>query len=817
MSPRHLLGYAARSLFRGGRRSLLAVACIAFGVLSLTAMLLLSAVVHDAMVVDGRSLLAGDLSLSRGGAPLGAADLVELERLRDAGVIDAFSPALPLGPSMVRTARSGRVHFLSRALGVDAATFPLVGEVRMLRPEGATLADALAQDDAVVVTRDVARSLGLEPGDELILGGTAGSPPVRLRVGAIARSLPDRRGDTMLLTIDAARAVTGFEARSAAVLTSRTPDAFEGWAVNTPEQAELDQGSAPRVFDFALKGAGLLGLLVGGIGVANTLQVILARRTSEIAVLKTLGYGRRTLFALFAVETGLLGIVGSVAGAAAALLVAGRLAGLLDGTEGVLLIEYAVDPALVAAGIGIGIITAVLFGLQAIVRAAAVRPSTLLRQIATTGGRRARALSLGLGLALLVACTAVGALVMGSIARGALVIGAGMAGLLALGAVHAGLLFLLVRAPVPAPLVRLAQRNLRHRPMRAVFAVVALFTGVFSIGFSGATLLSGRDRVESRRGTLDGSNFTVFATPADEATVLRALADADASGVIAGPTVRPRRATSDEAGTMRLPELIGHDGDLPVTLLEGERSHAADAVLLPGSALRGAVARVGDVIRVETTAGRTTLRVTGIYEAPSGLAAGTGQPTQAIIGRALALRLAGGEGGFVAHAHVPVDRIEATANALGATLPDGLVVSRADLNAMLIRAYEGLFAFAAGIAGLALLAGAVLVANAVGLGLLERRRELGILKAIGWTRARVLAGVLLENGLLGALAGVTGMGGVAAAITITRARMPAAGISLQPGVALALAGVAVLIALAAATLTAWRPVRVRPLVVLREE
>ncbi|HEX6362232.1 MAG TPA: ABC transporter permease, partial [Albitalea sp.] len=238
MSPLHLLRYAVLSLARGGRRALLALACIAFGVLSLVAMLLLSAVVRDAMMVDGRALLPGDLSLSRAGRPLDAADLAELERLREEGVIEAFSPSLPLGFSMLRTATSGRVHFLSRAIGVDPATFPLTGEVRMLRPAGAALRDVLAAPDAVVVTRDVARSLAIEPGDTLLLGGNPGVAPVRVVVGGIARSLPDRRGDTMLLALDAARAAAdGTVARTVAVLTSAPPAAFDGWAVRTPADA----------------------------------------------------------------------------------------------------------------------------------------------------------------------------------------------------------------------------------------------------------------------------------------------------------------------------------------------------------------------------------------------------------------------------------------------------------------------------------------------------------------------------------------------------------------------------------------------------
>src|SRR5690606_35526103 len=116
-----------------------------------------------------------------------------------------------------------------------------------------------------------------------------------------------------------------------------------------------------------------------------------------------------------------------------------------------------------------------------------------------------------------------------------------------------------------------------------------------------------------------------------------------------------------------------------------------------------------------------------------------------------------------------------------------------------------------------LLAGAVLIANAVGLGMIERRREIGIFKAIGWTRRHVLGGVLLENGLVGTLAALTGMAAVALAVRFTNLRIGSRVVWMEPAPSLVLAVSAIAIALGAAAVVAWRPTRVRPLVTLREE
>jgi len=121
------------------------------------------------------------------------------------------------------------------------------------------------------------------------------------------------------------------------------------------------------------------------------------------------------------------------------------------------------------------------------------------------------------------------------------------------------------------------------------------------------------------------------------------------------------------------------------------------------------------------------------------------------------------------------------------------------------------------VAGLALVAGAVLIANAVGLAMVERQREMGILKAVGYASRSVLAVILLENGLLGLLAGAGGVGATAVAVPILNRLQPALNMDFNFPLALGMAGLSVLLALAAAWSAAWGPTRARPLAVLRNE
>jgi ABC-type antimicrobial peptide transport system permease subunit len=121
---------------------------------------------------------------------------------------------------------------------------------------------------------------------------------------------------------------------------------------------------------------------------------------------------------------------------------------------------------------------------------------------------------------------------------------------------------------------------------------------------------------------------------------------------------------------------------------------------------------------------------------------------------------------------------------------------------------------------LSLLAAATIMANTVALATLERRRQIGILKAIGLKGRRVLWVMLLENSLIGILGGALGIGLSAIFMLI--------GTQLSTGLALAIPRdatvtvltlffVSILIAWVATFLSARVAIRERVLNVLRYE
>ena len=121
---------------------------------------------------------------------------------------------------------------------------------------------------------------------------------------------------------------------------------------------------------------------------------------------------------------------------------------------------------------------------------------------------------------------------------------------------------------------------------------------------------------------------------------------------------------------------------------------------------------------------------------------------------------------------------------------------------------------------IALLVGALGIANTMAMAVFERTKEIGILRALGWRRWRVILLIQLEAAALGSIGGVVGLVGGWGALRLLASLPMTANIAdasiSWPHAGMALA-IAVLIALAAGALPAWRAARLSPVEALRHD
>ena len=136
-----------------------------------------------------------------------------------------------------------------------------------------------------------------------------------------------------------------------------------------------------RVNLFALAG---VALLVGMFLVYNTVLISILRRRKDVGVLKTLGASPRQVFSAFLVEGLLFGFIGSVIGIALGNFLAGGILRLVGRTINALYVTsqpeaVSLTPGVIALGIAVGTILSLVSAIQPAVEAAQVRPNEMIR------------------------------------------------------------------------------------------------------------------------------------------------------------------------------------------------------------------------------------------------------------------------------------------------------------------------------------------------------------------------------------------------------------------------------------------------------
>lgn len=119
-----------------------------------------------------------------------------------------------------------------------------------------------------------------------------------------------------------------------------------------------------------------VALILGSIGLLNTMAMAVFERTGEIGLLRALGWKRRRIIFLLMGEAAALGLTGALAGAI--LAVVGMRAMMLSPTSRGF-IDPELPPAAFAIGLGMGVCLALLGGLYPAWRASRLEPTEALR------------------------------------------------------------------------------------------------------------------------------------------------------------------------------------------------------------------------------------------------------------------------------------------------------------------------------------------------------------------------------------------------------------------------------------------------------
>jgi putative ABC transport system permease protein len=125
-----------------------------------------------------------------------------------------------------------------------------------------------------------------------------------------------------------------------------------------------------------------------------------------------------------------------------------------------------------------------------------------------------------------------------------------------------------------------------------------------------------------------------------------------------------------------------------------------------------------------------------------------------------------------------------------------------------------------GVATISLVVGGLSVINTMAMTVAERTREIGIKRAIGGSRARIIRELVAEAALIGLIGGLLGLALGAAVVTVANDLGRADGtvlFALTPQTALFAIGFSTILAMVAGILPAWGAARLDPVAALRYE
>jgi putative ABC transport system permease protein len=143
----------------------------------------------------------------------------------------------------------------------------------------------------------------------------------------------------------------------------------EDFTVQTPLQSIKTVNTILSVINYIIIGIAAISLIVGAIGITNTMYTSVIERTREIGIMKAIGAQNRDILFIFLIESGLLGLVGGIVGMILGLGMAmgvSQIAGsFLGGIDFKIAISFPLVIFSVLFAFGLGMLAGVLPALQA--------------------------------------------------------------------------------------------------------------------------------------------------------------------------------------------------------------------------------------------------------------------------------------------------------------------------------------------------------------------------------------------------------------------------------------------------------------------
>nr|WP_246299581.1 FtsX-like permease family protein [Nocardioides panaciterrulae] len=570
---------------------------------------------------------------------------------------------------------------------------------------------------------------------------------------------------------------SGSAAQLRDAIAQRLPDGTE--ALTGAQVA--DEGAAAvrdgmQVFTRILLVFAGVSLLVGSFVIWNTFNVLVAQRRREIALLRAVGATRRQVLGGIVLEALVVGLVSAALGLLGGVGLAVGIRELLAaiGIE-VPTTAATVAPRTVVAALLVGVVVTLVAAVAPAAGATRVGPVEALReaQAVSTGLSRRRVLAgslvLGLGVLGMLACLSVG----DQPALTGVSTLVAFAGLVVCGPLLArGIARLADRGPRGGGW-RLAARNIARTPQRAAATALALTIGLTVVSAVAVTAASTKASVAD---LVDAGNRAdlILQPPGPGAGFSPEVADRVRHQAGVASVVEMRHTQAQVAGGSAAVAGLGTEGLTDVVDLGIRAGDLADfgaGTMLLGTdqAAKLGVGPGDDVAVTFPETGERHFRVAATFARDSVIGTGYVVALPDFAGNVTS-RL---DVAVLVHEAAGADRAAVEAEltrAMRADFPNVDVKNPAELTADAQAGIDQMLGLVTALLLLAVVVAILGIVNTLVLSVVERTRELGLMRAVGATRRQVRTVVRRESVLMSLLGALTGLAlGTLAGVALSRA------------------------------------------------
>jgi putative ABC transport system permease protein len=552
-------------------------------------------------------------------------------------------------------------------------------------------------------------------------------------------------------------------------LRDRVAAALPDLKVDTGDQVREDVkaevNSALSFMNYFLLAFGAIALLVGTFIIYNTFSMIVAQRLRELALLRAIGASRKQVGRSVVLEALIVGLLGSALGIAAGVGLAYGLRAMLNGFDvGLPSGPLQLEPRTVIVALLVGVLVTVVSAYAPARRAAKVPPVAAMREEFSSTGDSLRVRTLVGAIAAVVG----GALLLvGS--RGT---GGGAAPTVGLGAAALIVAVLLAAPALSRPVVgalgavfakpfgpvgRLARTNAVRNPRRTAATAFALTLGLMLVSVIGVFGASAKESVNSLVDNGVRADYILAGPDSMGVPLGAAAAVEDVPGVADAVELHGVAVKIDDEeqfGTALSGQL---DGVLDYTLEEGSAELAGTNMLVSRTTAAEKGWRIGTpVVLTDRDGEQVTTNVTGIY-ADSQLLGDWMVPesvyeqvTPAAVRAVWAVLIEAQPGADLAA--MRGDLAAATDRFLVVQVKD-----REEFKGSQGKQIDTLLAVLYGLLALAIVIAILGIINTLALSVVERRREIGMLRAVGMQRPQVRRTIYLESVLIAVFGAAVGV------------------------------------------------------------